>query len=397
MNPSFEHQSQSLSWQADSFTGPIDYSVYLDDADRAELMALVTRWQARVASRSEHSSAAPAASKAPTSAAQSTVTIESMTAADLALGDGTASKALAAKLAKAASQVKSGLGFVVLHGLPTEAIDLQQYTTAVWAIGQHFGEPISQNASGDRLTYVIDATAVDPTPRMYRSNLELRPHTDITAMISLAGWNLGESGGATVLASGVRVHDVIRERAPHLLERLYAGYHYHRLGEEGEGEQPTTESRVPVFSNRNGQISVRYLRTGIAAGHSARGLPLSADDLEALNYFDSVSTAPENRLAFFLERGEMIVVNNYAVMHARTRFVNNPQPGKERRLVRLWLDQAGFRDVPPEFNFYRTNGVPKAEGKRANFDFKKLYASDPLATGGMPDMKVSDADLARSR
>jgi hypothetical protein len=66
-------------------------------------------------------------------------------------------------------------------------------------------------------------------------------------------------------------------------------------------------------------------------------------------------------------------------------------------LVRQWLDQAGFRDVPPEFNFYRTNGVPKAEGKRANFDFKKLYASDPLATGGMPDMKVSDADLARSR
>ena len=255
------------------------------------------------------------------------------------------------------------------------------------------GERLSQNASGERLTYVIDATAVDPTPRMYRSNLELRPHTDITAMIALAGWNLGQSGGATVLASGVTVHDEIRLRAPELLEPLYRGYHYHRLGEEGEGEEITTERRAPVFANRNGQISVRYLRTGIAAGQNARGIPLSEVDLKALNLFDSISTAPENRLAFFLKRGEMIVANNYTIMHARTKFVNDPAPGKERRLVRLWLDRPGFRDVPAEYNFYRSNGVPKAEGKRASFDFKKLYANDPVATGGIPDMKVTDADL----
>jgi hypothetical protein len=33
---------------------------------------------------------------------------------------------------------------------------------------------------------VVDASAEDATPRMYRSNLERRPHNDITAMISLA-------------------------------------------------------------------------------------------------------------------------------------------------------------------------------------------------------------------
>ena len=40
---------------------------------------------------------------------------------------------------------------------------------------------------------MVNATAVDPPPRMYRSNLELRPHTDITAMIALAGWHKSES------------------------------------------------------------------------------------------------------------------------------------------------------------------------------------------------------------
>ena len=88
----------------------------------------------------------------------------------------------------------------------------------------------------------------------------------------------------------------------------------------------------------------------------------------------------------------MKIENNYTVMHARTRFVNFPEPERRRQLVRLWLDDADFRDVPPAFNFFRANGVPKQTGKHATYDFKKLYANDPLATGGVPDLKVTDAE-----
>ncbi len=64
------------------------------------------------------------------------------------------------------------------------------------------------------VTQVVDATKEDATPRMYRSNLELRPHNDITAMISLACWNPALTGGMSVLVSGVTVHDEIKKRAP---------------------------------------------------------------------------------------------------------------------------------------------------------------------------------------
>jgi hypothetical protein len=151
---------------------------------------------------------------------------------------------------------------------------------------------------------------------------------------------------------------------------------------------------VPVFANRSGQMSCRYQRAGIAAGHRERGVPLDERDLEALNLFDEIAAAPENRLAFFLERGDMIVINNYAVMHARTRFTNTPEPERQRRLVRLWLDAESFRDVPREFNLFATNGVPKQEGRRANFDFRKLYRDDPAA-GGVPDLKVTDDEAAQ--
>lgn len=62
----------------------------------------------------------------------------------------------------------------------------------------------------------------------------------------------------------------------------------------------------------------------------------------------------------------MLVINNYTLLHARARSTRHPQPGREHRLVRLWLDSPGFRDVPKEFSVFRTNGLPrKAAGAKA--------------------------------
>jgi len=287
-----------------------------------------------------------------------------------------------AELQAAAEEVRAGRGFVVIRGLPLGSLD--EFIAAVCEAGKHFGEQLSQNAQGELVGHVVDASGEDPTPRLYRSNLELRPHSDITAMISLACWQKSESGGESVVVSGVTVHDEMRRRAPQLLAPLYRGYHYHRLGEERPDEEPSTPYRVPVFGNRNGQLSVRYQRAGIAAGHRERGVPLTQEDIAAFNLFDEIAKAPENRLSFYLERGEMMLINNYAVMHARSEFTNPPEPERQRRLVRLWLDAPGFRDVPGEFNLFKTNGVPPQKGKRASYDFRKLYAEDPAASGGIP-------------
>ena len=272
---------------------------------------------------------------------------------------------------------------VLIRGLPLDA-GLERFAEAVWEAGRRFGDALSQNAQGELIGHVIDATKEDATPRMYRSNLELRPHSDITAMIALACWQKALSGGASVVVSGITVHDEMRRRAPHLLAPLYRGYHYHRLGEEGPDEESTTPYRVPVFSIVENQLSCRYQRAGIAAGHRERGVPLTEEDIAAFDLFDAIAKAPENRLSFYLERGEMMVINNYTVMHARSEFTNHAEPERQRRLVRLWLDAPGFRDVPGEFNLFRTNGVPPQSGKRASYDFRKLYAEDPIASGGIP-------------
>lgn len=359
------HHSQSFAWNASSFTHSTDYSLRLTDAERAELIK---------------SAKALADVKRPESAPRAHWSMPS----------------LSPRLSAAYKEVQSGRGFVVLRGLPVDDVSLDEFVATVFAVGTHFGNPLSQNTSGDLVGHVVDATAVDPTPRMYRSNLELRPHSDITAMISLACWHKSQTGGASVIVSAVTVHDQLCKTRPEVLQHLYEGFYYHQVGEEAPGAPPVTSERVPVFAVRDGDLSSRYLRSNLVAGHRSLDLPLNEAQIEALNAFDQVSTAPENRLAFFLERGDMIVINNYTVMHARTSFQNFPEPERKRHLVRLWLDQKDFRHVPPEFMFHEVNGVPRREGKKATLNFKQLYADDPVASGGVADLKVTDEMAAKA-
>jgi alpha-ketoglutarate-dependent taurine dioxygenase len=361
----FEHTSQAAAWNSASITSAQTYTLNLDDADRGELLAAVRALP--VSTEPEQTRKA---------------------SYDL--------PGLSGRLAEAAMQVRDGRGFVVLRGLPCDdSTSLKDFIAASWALGMHFGEPLSQNTNGSLIGHVLDATAEDPTPRMYRSNLELRPHNDITGMITLACWHKSQTGGASVIVSAVTVHDALRDTRPDLLDVLYKGFYYHQVGEEAEGAEPVTPFRVPLFAVRDGQLSSRYLRSNIVAGHKAKEIPLTELEIEALNAFDKLATSPEHRLAFFLERGDMIVMNNYTVMHARTSFTNYPERERKRHLVRLWLDAPGFRKVPTEYNFHGVNGVPKQEGKRASLNFRKLYADDPVATGGVADLKVTD-ELARA-
>ena len=116
------------------------------------------------------------------------------------------------ELEKGYEEVRAGRGFVVIRGLPLDG-SLDEFIAAVQEAGRHFGQALSQNAQGELVSHVIDATREDPTPRLYRSNLELRPHSDITAMVALACWQKSQSGGESVIVSGVTVHDEMRRRA----------------------------------------------------------------------------------------------------------------------------------------------------------------------------------------
>src|SRR5271155_463670 len=234
-------------------------------------------------------------------------------------------------------QIEDGRGFVVLRRLPVEDCSKDEIGMIFWGIGTHLGRGLSQSVLGDRLGHVKDFSREDPLARAYRNKQELSPHTDSCDLVGLACLRDAKLGGVSRLTSALTVHNVMLEECPEALECLYRGYVFHRRGEEKPGELPYTPYRVPVYSNTDGKVSARYVRTYVEAGEAAAGRPMGDAELAVLDRFEEISRRPVFMLEFTLQPGEMYFLNNYTILHARTAFDDYEEEDRRRHLLRLWL------------------------------------------------------------
>jgi hypothetical protein len=192
-----------------------------------------------------------------------------------------------------------------------------------------------------------------------------------------------------VITSAVAVHNAMLAQRPDLLELLYRGFHWHRFGEGRPQDGPFTADLVPVFASEHGQLSCRYVRSPIAAGHKEAGVPLTDAQIEALDLLDRLCASPELRLAFRLQPGDLLLVNNLAVLHARTQFEDHAEIDRRRHMVRLWLEGVdGFRAVPQVLNFFNAGrcGIPFQAGQQGGYDVASLYRD--RASGGVAKLGV---------
>src|SRR5579863_920083 len=210
-------------------------------------------------------------------------------------------------------QIEDGRGFLVLRRLPVEDYSKDEIGIIFWGIGTHLGRGLSQSVLGDRLGHVKDFSREDPLARAYRNKQELSPHTDSCDLVGLMCLRDAKSGGVSRLTSAVSVHNAMLAECPGALERLYRGYVFHRRGEEQPGDLPYTPYRVPVFSNTEGKLLARYVRTYVEAGEAAAGRPMREDELAVLDRFEAVTKRPALMLEFTLRPGEMYFINNYTI------------------------------------------------------------------------------------
>jgi hypothetical protein len=267
-------------------------------------------------------------------------------------------------------QIADGRGFVVLRRLPVENYSKDEIGMIFWGIGTHLGRGLSQSVLGDRLGHVKDFSREDPLARAYRNKQELSPHTDSCDLVGLACLRDAKLGGVSRLTSALTVHNVLLEEHPEALECLYRGYVFHRRGEEKPGELPYTPYRVPVYSNTEGKVSARYVRTYVEAGEAAAGCPMGEAELAVLDRFEEVTKRPELMLEFTLRPGEMYFINNYTILHARTAFDDgDAEEDRRRHLLRLWLEVPGMRPVHP---YIRRNGIEAVPGRTPSYDWSKL-------------------------
>jgi hypothetical protein len=267
---------------------------------------------------------------------------------------------IAGELARLAEEVDNGRGFQLLRGLPVKRYSYEQLRTIFWGVGLHFGRPAEQTKDGDWLIDVRDeGGSLGQNQRGYHSPVTLDFHTDGANTVALLCIEKAMEGGVSVLANSAAIHNALLEKNPDYLVPLYEGFPVDRRGAEPEGEPRVSPWKLPVFSFTNGRLNCVYDRRSSQWGRERIGQPLTETEKAAFDAFDALAHDPEFRLDMELQPGDMQFVNNFSVLHSRTSFVDNPDEGKKRHLLRLWLEVPGSRQQAiNKLHLYTRTPVP---------------------------------------
>ncbi|MFJ1875196.1 TauD/TfdA family dioxygenase [Streptomyces chartreusis] len=257
---------------------------------------------------------------------------------------------LADVLERVADELENGRGFVLVKGIPLERYGRAAAGTLLWGLGQHLGIPVSQNAAGHMLGHARDTgrTLADPFTRGYQTRAALPFHTDGSDVLGLMCLTPPRVGGRTFLASAGAVYNAVLTYRPDLIERLYRPHHHDRRGEHTPGERP--HHAVPLAAWHGGKLSMRYHRLYLESAQRFPDVPrLEPADVELFDLIDRAASSPRYSLDVGFEPGDLLLVNNYAVLHSRTAYEDFAEPERKRHVLRLWLTLRKGRDLPPHF------------------------------------------------
>jgi hypothetical protein len=240
-------------------------------------------------------------------------------------------------------------GFVVLSGFPVDEPEVV-VERAYMLLGLELGSPVSQSTSRDYTGRVEDrgSDISVPTQRGYKSSAALPFHCDRTDLIGLLCIRPAITGGESRLVSSIAVHNLLGEEDPLLLRELYGLFPNDRRGEEQPGEAPWTP--LPVFSLIDSRLSTRYVRRFIEGSQRHPDAPrLTTAQLLAMDAVDAILERPGVSLDMSLQAGDLQLIDNFRILHARTAF-SNPEVERARLLLRLWLATPDSPELPPEYS-----------------------------------------------
>ncbi len=267
---------------------------------------------------------------------------------------------LARSLGEVARELEDGRGLVLLRGIPVGRYTEDELRIVYWGLGLHLGTPRYQNGNGELIGDVRDENRlygsvreVNPMkagePRTSRNKARsagpLRFHTDRVDVVTLLCLRPALEGGLSRVVSSAAVYNTILDRRPDLHALLCAPYHHVREGEAGGKQQHFT---MPVFGLRAGRLTSQYSRTFVENAQGVPGVPpLTAAQNEALDLWAEV--CEELCYGMEMQAGDLQLLNNHAVYHARTTYEDDPRPNHDRFLMRLWLSMPNSRALPEGF------------------------------------------------
>lgn len=256
------------------------------------------------------------------------------------------------EMARVRDMLDIGRRFAIVDRLPMSEMDAAEATAIYWLLSSMVSRPVAQKLDGTMIYDVLD-TGQQALPgsgiRPDKTNIEIRFHNDNAYnetppdYVGLLCLRRAQSGGHSRVISFHTVHNAVRERHPDRLERLYGDFWFDRQREFRPGESPIFAA--PVFENA-GELKARFSAHQIGGGYVLRGEPMDRDGEAAIAAMLDIFDEDDLSIDFDLEPGQIQFVDNRALGHSRTAFIDDPDPDRRRHLVRLWLRDRGRRAYP---------------------------------------------------
>jgi hypothetical protein len=215
-------------------------------------------------------------------------------------------------------------------------------------LGLHLGTAVPQSRRNDFIGDVRNLNIGINTAhgRGYTSNEALSYHTDSADVAALFCLRTARSGGLSLTASSVAVHNEMLRIRPDLAQLLYEPMPFSRMGNEGPGQRAWYE--IPVFSVYERHFSCFFSRVAAQGVRFIADAPPPTDaQTEAIALLEEIAARPEFVLSFDMRPGDLQFLNSHVTLHNRTRFEDWPEPARRRHLLRLWLSVPNSRPLSP--------------------------------------------------
>lgn len=303
---------------------------------------------------------------------------------------------LGPRLEAVREQLLNGIGLALLRGFPVQNYTLREAATAYWAVAQHIGAPVSQNAGGHALGHVRDLgfDASKPSGRGYQTSEKLSYHADWGDVVGLLSIRTSKSGGLSSAVSSTALYHAMIDRHPELMPPLLDIVYRDRRDEVPANREPWY--RIPVFMPYRGRVFCQYVRSTIRKAQRFPDVPrLTPLQEAAFDALDTLAQSAEFRLEMEFRPGDMQFLCNHWILHSRTAFEDWPEPEKRRHLLRVWLACPGGPEMPP---YYDEHQPLSLTGRPQGIRCPGVELSAPLEAvdGGAGDSakRIKDATTA---
>ncbi len=255
--------------------------------------------------------------------------------------------ACAAFMAKVRHGLNGGVGFAVLDRLPVDRFSKDELKQVYWLLSGMIERPVAQSFDGRLLYDVLDTgVQIDTRVRGDLTSQELSWHTDYSfnhppPYIGLLMLRTAQNGGISRVASMLTAHNVLRERHPDLLNRLYQPFWWNRQGEHMERD--AVAHFYPIFSYDGERVRARYIKWLLYKGYELMAEPFDNLGQNALETMFGVMSEPAHHVPFELAPGQIQFVNNFQIAHCRTEYEDADAAEDKRHLVRIFLRNEGRR------------------------------------------------------